>query len=69
METVKEKHLFRGYFNFRHQLRIEYARAYSGKQAKVQMMRRIAKRHNVPYEYVIREFSGSQDNFKIEIET
>lgn len=62
---AKSKKLWRGVFNFRHQIVIRYLQAYSADQAKVLMMRRIAQEHGVPYSYVFRLFDGSIDNFEI----
>lgn len=62
---AKHKKLWRGVFNFRHQVVIRYLQAYSAAQAKVLMMRRIAQEHGVPYSYVFRLFDGSIDNFEI----
>ncbi len=59
------KRLWRGVFNFRHQIVVRYLRAYSAEQAKVLMMRRIAKEHGVPYSYVFGLFEGHQDNYTI----
>lgn len=57
---------WRGVFNFSRQVVIKYLHAHSKAQAKIFMMRRIAKEHNVPYSYVFGEFDGSKDNYLIE---
>ena len=66
--TGRKTKLWRGVFNFRKQVIIKYLRAYSDKQAKVFMMRRIASEHNVPYSYVFGLFDGHMQNFSIEEE-
>jgi hypothetical protein len=65
MKEKKKKTLWCGQFNFSHQLRIEYVAAYSREQAKSLMLRRIAKKHEVPYSYVFGLFNGERDNFSI----
>ncbi len=62
------KNLWCGVFNLRHEVFIEYAYAYSKKQAWFTCCRRIADKTGVHPSVVMREFDGSKDNFRIEIE-
>ncbi len=64
-QKTAAKRLWRGVFNFRHQIIVRYLQAYSAAQAKVLMMRRIAHEQDVPYAYVFGLFDGSIDNFEI----
>jgi hypothetical protein len=66
LKETKSKRLWKGIFSFPHELRIEYGQAYSEKQAKAQMLRRIAKKHGVPYGYVFNMFD--KDNYQIQEE-
>jgi len=63
-----EKKLFKGWFNYSHELHVMYAKAYSERQAWMHFCRRLAKRHDVPISMVMRKFDGSQDNFVIKHE-
>jgi hypothetical protein len=62
------KKLYKGMFSYRSELTIEYACAYSPNQAKVMMCRRLAEKHEVPYQAVFGMFNGDKQNFKIEEE-
>jgi hypothetical protein len=62
------KKLFRGAFNLKRVVRIEYARAYTERQAWALMCRRMAEKDGVHPSVVMGLFDGSQDNFKIERE-
>ena len=62
------KNLWRGSFNLKHEVFIEYAYAYSKRQAWFTCCRRIADKTGVHPSVVMREFDGSKDNFRIEIE-
>lgn len=62
----KEKQFYQGVFSLSHQIVIDYIWAYSEHQAKAQMLRRIAKKHDVPYNYIFGMFNGNTDNYKIE---
>lgn len=62
------KKLWRGVFSYSCGLEIEYAFAFSPKQAKVFMMRRLAKKHEVSYQHVFMMFNGEKPNFIIEEE-
>lgn len=66
---MKCKSLWRGCFNFRQSARIEYAYAFSERQAWVVMCRRIAKKDGVSPGMVMAIFDGSRDNYRITIET
>lgn len=59
------KILFKGLFNYGRELAVKYAYAYSGRQAKVLMMRQLATDHNVTYRVVAAIFNGSKPNFEI----
>lgn len=63
MEKIKKK--YKGWFNFRTKVRFEYCSAYSIGQAKVLMMRSIAKKDGVQYSYVFNEFNEKNDNHKV----
>ena len=60
--------LYRGVFNYRSGLETEYAHAHSPAQAKVFMMRRMAIKHEVPYQTVFGMFNGNKPNYIIEEE-
>lgn len=61
----KVKPLFYGIFMYRCTMLKEYARAFSEKQAKAIMMRRIADKQGVPYRYVFGMFNNESNNFRI----
>ncbi len=63
------KDLYKGTFNFSREIITRYAYAFSEKQAKTIMMRRIAKKNDVPYSYVYGIFNDSSNNYVIEKET
>ena len=62
------KNLWCGVFNLKKQVMIEYVYAYSKRQAWFTCCRRIADKTGVHPSVVMREFDGSKDNFRIEIE-
>ena len=64
----KCKSLFRGSFNFNRSPRIEYAWAYTERQAWAIMCKRMAKKDGVADSYVMGLFDGSRDNYQITIE-
>jgi len=68
VKEKKKKVLYKGVFNFSHEMIIKYLCAFTANQAKVLMMRRIAKEHGVSYGCVFDLFDGSKDNFRIEEE-
>lgn len=43
----------------------EYARAFSDKQAKAMMMRRIAEKQDVPYVYIFRLFNNESNKCRV----
>ena len=59
------KHLFVGYFNSVGELFVERCFAYSEKQAKFLMVRRIAKKKSVDPMNLFCEFNGNSDNYSI----
>lgn len=63
-----ERKLFKGWFNFSHELHVMYAQAYSERQAWMHFCRRIAKKHDVPLRMVMGHFDGSIDNYVIKKE-
>lgn len=68
----KEKRIkqhFRGVFNFRRKVIVLYAYAYTAKQARVNMCRRISKKDNVPLMSVLTHFTDDNQNYEITIET
>jgi hypothetical protein len=65
---MKEKKLYRGVFSYRCGLIRKFTHAHSAKQAKVFMVRQIAKDHEVSYGIVSALFDGHKDNFFIEEE-
>ncbi len=62
------KNEFRGIFNFSRVIEVHYAYAYSPEQAKLIMMKRMARKHDVPFGYVYGMFAGEKDNFEINLE-
>lgn len=61
----KDKPLFYGIFMYRCMMMKEYARAFSKKQAKAIMMRRIADKQGVPYGYIFGLFNNESTNYRI----
>ncbi len=47
---------------------VVYKSAYSGRQAKIYMMRQLAKDHEVSYSTVAAIFDGSKPNFEVKVE-
>lgn len=60
--------LWRGWFNYGHELHIMYAQAYSKRQAWMHFCRRLAKKHDVSIGMVMNKFDGTQDNYEIKEE-
>jgi len=60
--------LYIGYFNFKGQLFIERAYAFSEKQAKMLLVRRIAKKLSRDPMPLFCEFNGQKDNFSVKKE-
>jgi len=59
------KQLWRGAFNLNRIARIEYAYAFTERQAWTIMCKRMAKKDGVPDRYVMQLFNGDQDNYQI----
>ncbi len=55
--------------NYQHELIVRYTWAYSGRQAKNYIMRRVANEHGVGYNTVRDMFDGSKPNFTVEKES
>lgn len=64
----KSKVLFKGWFNFSHELHVMYVKAYSERQAWMNFCRRIAKKHGVTLRMVMGHFDGNTDNYVIKEE-
>jgi len=62
------KQLFRGAFKLNHVTRIEYAYAYTERQAWAVMCKRMAKKDGVTDQAVMGLFNGDRDNYQITIE-
>ena len=60
--------LWKGWFNYGHELHIMYAQAYSKRQAWMHFCRRLAKKHDVSIVMVMNKFDGTQDNYEIKEE-
>ncbi len=60
--------LWRGNFNYVHELVTKYTWAPTWASAKTRMLRRIAAEHGVDYRVVFGMFDGSRDNFTVEME-
>lgn len=63
------KELWKGVFNFKCELKREYAFAYSPDQAKVVMARRIAKKQGVLPVVVLGYLKDHPNSYEIKIET
>ena len=62
------KNEFRGIFNFSRAVEVHYCYAFSLDQAKLIMMRRMARKHDVPFGCVYGMFDGHLNNFEIGLE-
>jgi len=62
------KNLYRGIFNYSHEVKIRYTTASSKRQAKIFMMHQLAREHDVHYCVVAGIFDGSKQNFEINME-
>ena len=62
------KNLYKGMFQFRKNLYIEYVRAYTEEQARILIARRIAKKQGVLPVVVLSWMKEFPDNFDIKIE-
>lgn len=67
-ERGAERKVFKGWFNYGHELHIMYAQAYSKRQAWMHFCRRLAKKHDVSIGMVMNKFDGTQDNYEIKEE-
>ena len=68
MNKKRGKKLFTGEFNFSREAVKKHAWAFSGRQAKIFMMRQIADDHDVSYMAVAKIFDGSKSNFDIHVD-
>lgn len=66
---MKNKHCWKGIFNYSRELLVLFCYAFSEKQAKEVFFRRLAKKHGVSVYAVRQIFDGSKDNMSIKIET
>lgn len=64
----KNRKLWKGWFNYGHELHVLYACAYSRRQAWLHFCRRLAKLHDVHVSLVMRKFDGQADNYEIKEE-
>jgi hypothetical protein len=63
------KKLYRGVFSYRCEVETRYRYASSPMQAKVLMLRDLAKEHEVSYQTVFGMFNGENPNYLIEEES
>jgi len=63
------KNTYRGYFNFRREVKILYCKAYSPKQARIIMCGRIAKQHDLSPFQILSYFPEGALNHEIQLET
>lgn len=68
-KMAKIKSLYKGRFNFHHEVFIEHAFAYTALQAKCIMIRRIANKHGVSYLTTYNYFHDHADSCSVKIET
>lgn len=68
MGNPKTKKLFVGDFRYSGELITRHAHAFSGRQAKIFMMQRLAKEHEVSFAAVCAIFNGSRPNFNIQVD-
>ena len=64
----KKRLLFTGDFRYKGELVTKFAHAFSGRQAKVFMMRQIADDDGVKYRVVSGIFNGEKPNFDIKVD-
>jgi hypothetical protein len=62
------KNLYKGMFQFRKNLYIEYAQAYTEKQARIVIARRIAKKQNVLASMVLAWMKENPESYEIKTE-
>jgi hypothetical protein len=65
----KLKNNYKGLFCYRSEMKVEYAYAYSADQAKLIMMRRLAKKQGVIPSVVFNYFKEHENSCDIRIET
>lgn len=69
MAAVKKaKKLFRGVFNYNRVVTVQYAYAYTPRQAWAVMCKRLAERDGVGVLTVMNKFNGKSDNYEIKEE-
>lgn len=68
MKKKLPKKLFTGLFNYGRQVEKKFAWAFTGRQAKVFMMKQLANDHGVTYGAVAKIFDGSKGNFEIKVD-
>ena len=66
MVEKRKIELYKVCLNYQHELIVRYTWAYSGRQAKNYIMRRVAAEHGVGYNTVRDVFDGSKPNFSVE---
>lgn len=62
------KNLYRGSFNLNREVFVEYAYAYTERQAWAVFCRRIAKKTGVSPRVAMNQFNGEKDNYNITTE-
>jgi len=62
------KHLWYGVFNFRNEVKRFFVYAYTKKQAKILMARKIAKNQEVSFYTILRWLKEHPTSFKVELE-
>jgi hypothetical protein len=63
----KKKTLYRGAFNYAHNVEILYRYAYTERQAWYRMCDDLARKHGVCTQVVTGLFDGTHDNYRIEV--
>lgn len=64
----RKNYLWRGTFNYSHEIEIKYTYAPTWASAKTRILRRIATDHGVNFSHVFNMFNGDKNNFTIERE-
>lgn len=60
--------LWKGVFNYSNEMIVKYTHAPTRESAKMRMIHKLAKEHNVHPSVVYDIFDGTKDNFRIERE-
>lgn len=60
--------LWRGIFNYSHEMVVKFSHAPTERAAKMRMINQLAKDHDVHPSTVYGIFDGSKDNYRIEID-